>query len=56
MRETPRRENTHPGNSGGEGQGAATLPAPERKGIYLRTVYPLNPGIPHYLDFPQGER
>jgi hypothetical protein len=29
-------------------------PAAERKGIYLRTVYPLNPGIPHYLDFPRG--
>jgi hypothetical protein len=28
--------------------------AVERKGVYLRTVYPLNPGIPHYLDFPQG--
>jgi hypothetical protein len=25
----------------------------ERKGIYLRTVYPLNPGIPHCLDFPR---
>ena len=23
-------------------------------GVYLRTVYPLNPGIPHYLDFPAG--
>ena len=57
MRERPRGGSTHPGNTtGGEGQGAATVPAPERKGIYLRTVYPLNPGIPHYLDFPQGER
>ena len=26
----------------------------EEKWIYLRTVYPANPGIPHYLDFPQG--
>jgi hypothetical protein len=25
----------------------------ERKLVFLRTVYPLNPGIPHYLDFPQ---
>lgn len=23
-----------------------------RKQIYLRTVYPLNPGIPHYVDVP----
>jgi hypothetical protein len=56
MRERPRRGSTHPETAGGEGQRAATMPAPERKGIYLRTVYPLNPGIPHYLDFPQGER
>ena len=28
-------------------------PATDRKGIYLRTVYPLNPGIPHCLDFPR---
>jgi hypothetical protein len=26
----------------------------ERKQIYLRTVYPLNPGIPHFVDFPGG--
>lgn len=29
--------------------------AGDQKWAYLRTVYPLNPGIPHYLDFP-GER
>ena len=28
--------------------------AGERKWAYLRTVYPLNPGIPHYVDFPGG--
>ena len=55
MRETPRRATTHPERKGGEGEGPATARAPERKGIYLRTVYPLNPGIPHYLDFPQRE-
>lgn len=27
---------------------------PTRKQIYLRTLYPLNPGIPHYLDNPTG--
>ncbi|MEX2581942.1 MAG: hypothetical protein WD766_01635 [Gemmatimonadota bacterium] len=26
--------------------------APPRKQIYLRTVYPLNPGIPHFVDVP----
>lgn len=26
------------------------------KQIYLRTVYPLNPGIPHSVDFPNGWR
>ena len=26
----------------------------ERKLVFLRTVYPLNPGIPHHLDFPRG--
>ncbi|HUE96536.1 MAG TPA: hypothetical protein VMN39_07740 [Longimicrobiaceae bacterium] len=25
-----------------------------RKQIYLRTVYPLNPGIPHFIDVPGG--
>ena len=25
----------------------------EQKWMYLRTVYVANPGIPHYLDFPQ---
>jgi hypothetical protein len=25
-----------------------------RKQVYLRTVYPLNPGIPHYVDNPDG--
>ena len=27
---------------------------PPRKQIYLRTVYPLNPGIPHFIDVPGG--
>ncbi len=31
----------------------ATGGGAERKLVFLRTVYPLNPGIPHYLDFPQ---
>jgi hypothetical protein len=41
-----------------EKQGGA--PPDERTGehpakqIYLRTVYPLNPGIPHYVDVPGG--
>jgi hypothetical protein len=26
--------------------------AREEKWTYLRAVYPLNPGIPHYVDFP----
>jgi hypothetical protein len=26
----------------------------EPKQIYLRTVYPLNPGIPHFVDVPGG--
>jgi hypothetical protein len=26
----------------------------DRKQIYLRTVYPANPGIPHYPDVPGG--
>jgi hypothetical protein len=26
----------------------------ERKQIYLRSVYPLNPGIPHFVDVPGG--
>ena len=25
----------------------------EQKWSFLRAVYPVNPGIPHYLDFPQ---
>lgn len=25
---------------------------PPPKQIYLRTVYPLNPGIPHFVDMP----
>lgn len=25
-----------------------------RKRVYLRTVYPLNPGIPHFVDVPGG--
>lgn len=29
-------------------------PRPTRPQPYLRTVYPLNPGIPHFLDFPRG--
>lgn len=28
----------------------------QEKQIYLRTVYPLNPGIPHSVDFPTGWR
>ena len=28
--------------------------AQEPKQIYLRTVYPLNPGIPHFVDVPGG--
>ena len=24
------------------------------KQVYLRTVYPLNPGIPHFIDVPGG--
>jgi hypothetical protein len=27
-----------------------------RKQVYLRTVYPLNPGIPHCVDVPRGWR
>jgi hypothetical protein len=27
---------------------------PPRKQIYLRSVYPLNPGIPHFVDVPGG--
>jgi hypothetical protein len=27
---------------------------PSRKQIYLRTVYSLNPGIPHFVDVPGG--
>jgi hypothetical protein len=27
---------------------------PQAKQIYLRTVYPLNPGIPHFVDVPGG--
>lgn len=26
----------------------------KRKQVYLRTVYPLNPGIPHFVDVPGG--
>lgn len=29
-------------------------PQSTRPRPYLRTVYPLNPGIPHFLDFPRG--
>lgn len=25
-----------------------------RKQVYLRTVYPLNPGIPHFVDMPSA--
>jgi len=34
-------------------QPGATGAAP-RKQIYLRSVYPLNPGIPHFVDVPGG--
>ena len=27
---------------------------PPAKRVYLRTVYPLNPGIPHFVDVPGG--
>jgi hypothetical protein len=37
-----------------EARGAVERPAREQKRSYLRAVYPLNPGIPHYLDFPRG--
>jgi hypothetical protein len=29
-------------------------PSGTRKQVYLRSVYPLNPGIPHYVDVPGG--
>lgn len=32
----------------------APRPEPEKKQIYLRTVYPLNPGIPHFVDVPDS--
>jgi hypothetical protein len=32
--------------------GAARRRTSSRKQIYLRTVYPLNPGIPHFVDVP----
>jgi hypothetical protein len=35
----------------GEGEEAAK-PAVREPVIFLRTVYVLNPGIPHFLDFP----
>ena len=43
-------------------EGAAVETAPEEasheelpaKQVYLRTVYPLNPGIPHFVDVPGG--
>ena len=57
MRDEQRRERAHRDRvpserKAGEGEGVATM---EPKGIYLRTVYPLNPGIPHFLDFPRQE-
>lgn len=33
----------------GEDKPRAPAPRP-----YLRAVYPLNPGIPHFMDFPEG--
>ena len=57
MSGAPRPASVRPEGKDGEGRGAvATLPEAERKPVFLRTVYPLNPGSPHYLDFPQGER
>lgn len=46
----------HPAKASGEADAAAPegVEEPVRKQIYLRTVYPLNPGIPHYVDVPGG--
>ena len=41
------RRRTEPGEE--EAGHPAQVP---RKQIYLRTVYPLNPGIPHFIDVP----
>lgn len=39
------------GDAGGEELSAEDA---VEKQIYLRTVYPLNPGIPHFVDVPGG--
>lgn len=53
----------NPATGAGEGEGAAPRQGgahgeeatrPARPQPYLRTVYPLNPGIPHFIDFPGG--
>jgi hypothetical protein len=39
----------------GAGAGEGEMERPKRrKQVYLRTVYPLNPGIPHFVDVPGG--
>lgn len=48
--QTPRPSRSDEGGSP-RGGGSAE---PEPKRIYVRSVYALNPGIPHYLDFPRG--
>ena len=37
-----------------EGSDAIESVPDQPKQIYLRTVYPLNPGIPHFVDVPGG--
>jgi hypothetical protein len=45
-----------PGAEGGTEAAGKQLSGPPaaRKQIYLRSVYSLNPGIPHFVDVPGG--
>jgi hypothetical protein len=44
------------GPEGGDHPRPEPPPARPTVQIFLRTVYPLNPGIPHYVDFPRARR
>jgi hypothetical protein len=43
-----------PGGAAGTSPPKPPAASAPRKQIYLRSVYPLNPGIPHFVDVPGG--
>ena len=55
MSERVRRAEARGEGAPAEGKAAEATATAAPTGIYLRTVYPLNPGIPHFLDFPRRE-